>query len=445
MALCAAAAACSGFIPDNLKPIAISLAVIGFIGTLWSLISAESQNRAVKDELELVSQLLIKSGAGNLHYERLHRDWRGFLSADQIIDSLLRILKADPKNAQVTSELAVITSLHASAHITVGREIPSELLRLAKSSAERAILLAPDDPAAYCSMGIICDCENRHDEARQWFRKARDRGAPLWQIHICTSFWMEGKFEDALREIEAAISSGTDYGWYVSFWHGICLIGVGRYSDALPKLMLAYRLRGMRPDILHAISEALYFQGEVLPHFYYACLEAFSVLPANTRRGLVLFAQGLMHASIFLTCRFSKLLLPITRKFSRLKNFQYSHFPPFEPESTLARMAGQKGHLTAAETLLDRAIKSTPDVTILWAQKAWGAAGLGRYDDAIAAYDRAIKLEPKSEMLRKSKEQVLQVKAGKIKKPRFLIAQQNSDGTYSNTEIPINRPSKKKR
>jgi tetratricopeptide (TPR) repeat protein len=244
---------------------------------------------------------------------------------------------------------------------------------------------------------------------------------------------MEGKFEDALCVIEEVVAGVRLFAWLVPYWHGKCLFAVGRYSEATPALLVAFRLRGLRHDLMLSISESLYMQGRFLSSSFFHCLEALTLWAVNKRRSGRLLAEAIVHAGVFVLTRASRLILPLTRHITPLRKFQYSHFPPFEPEATLSEMAYEKGHMVAGHELIDRAIAVAPDVPRLWANKAIFLTHEKRYDEAIAACDRALLAEPDHPMWKHNREQLDLLKQGTIAETRRCLVDvgKKHDGSYS--------------
>ena len=183
----------------------------------------------------------------------------------------------------------------------------------------------------YAALGILRDNEGKYKEARRWFAEARDKGHPAWRIDMCTSYCMEGKFDNALHEIEQVVAEGKLFAWLIPYWHGKCLLAVGRYREAAPLLLLAFRIRGIKHDILLSISDAFYMQGRFLASAYFHCLAALALLPVNKRRSGRLLAEAILRTGIFMLTRISRSALPLTRHIAFLRKFQYSYFEPFQP------------------------------------------------------------------------------------------------------------------
>ena len=404
-------------------PIIGSILIVGgVVGAIWSIISVELQNRNLQNDMDVYTDLLIKGGIGNIHLERFRNDLRNDGRSSRALEHLTTAYEADPINGEAAAALAAVLTIEISFQNSVEQKIIPENLQRAKEVTARALTLAPELPSPYSASGIICDLEGKHKEAREWFRKARDKGDPLWQIELCISYGMDGRFPEALREIEQAVAKCDSENWLIHYLHGKCLVNVGRYAEALTPLMLAFDLRGLRHELILAISESLYMQGRFLPSAFYSCLEAVSLWPANKRRGLLLVSQAARSGLIFIITRLSRYLLRLTRNVKPLLKLHYAYLPaPYEPEAQLALMAVKRGHMAAANILLDQAIAIAPDVAVLWGNKATVLAMERKYDEAITAYDRALNYDPGNLAWEHSREQITLLKEGKITRiqPRF--------------------------
>lgn len=404
-----------GVISTTHPIIGTTLIVVGVVGAIWSIVSVELQYRNLQDDLDIYDSLLIKGGIGNIYLEKFQNDLRDNGSSPHAVEYLTAACEADPMNGEAAAALAAVLTIRISFQSSLDQKVTPENLHRAKDVATRALTLAPERPHPYSASGIVCDIEGKHKEAREWFRKARDKGDPLWQVELCVSYGMEGQFPEALSEIEQATATCDSGNWFFHYLHGKCLINMGRYAEALTPLMHAFSLRGQRHELMLAISESLYMQGRFLSSAFYRCREAVALLPANKRRSLLLVSQATLHSLIFIITRLSRYLLRFTRNIKPLLKLHYACLPaPYEPEAQLALMAVKRGHIAAGNILLDQAIAIAPDVSYLWGNKGTVLAMERKYDEAITAYDRALNYNPGNLAWEHSRKQITLLKEGKI-------------------------------
>ena len=390
------------------------LCCVGFVGTIWSLLTSELEARQLQEQLDLHAHLFARRGLGNVYLEMFRRDLRRYGNCDRAVEYLAKALDAEPANAEAACHLAVILALDISTLAPTDRKIDKEQIGFAKEAASRALRLAPSDDLPYSAWGIICDVEGKHRKARQWFRKAKAKGSIGWQVEMCTSYAMEGRFSDALHEIEQVIAKGDVFAGLVPFYHGTCLFGLGRYAESTPPLMAAFHLCGLRYGLALLISDSLYMQGRCVFASLFRCLEALAVWPVNKSRSLHLVGDAVTQMCVYSLGHFSRWLLPITRHMKPILRLQYSHFPPFEPEVTLSLIAWRKGHIPAGHDLINRALAIAPDVALLWGNKACFLMQEKKYDEAITACDRALQYEPDHPSWKHNREQLDLLKKGKI-------------------------------
>jgi tetratricopeptide (TPR) repeat protein len=265
---------------------------------------------------------LAKHGAGNVYLEIFRAELVKYGRCDRAVDYLAKAVHAEPDNPDASSQLAGVLALAISSLRSTGRDVPDAQLRFAKRIALRARELNPHNYSPYSALGILCDNEGKHEEARRWFAQARNKGDPVWQIEMCTSYGMEGRFEEALHEIEQVVAQGELFAWLVPYWHGKSLFAVGRYAEATPPLLLAFHLRGLRYDLMLSVSDSLYMQGRFLSSSLFHCLEALTLWPVNKKRSGRLLAEAVVHTLVFLLTRISRFAPPLTRHIKPVLKFQ---------------------------------------------------------------------------------------------------------------------------
>jgi tetratricopeptide (TPR) repeat protein len=269
-----------------------------------------------------------------------------------------------------------------------------EAVAEAKGYAERGHKLAPQSHVLVSSLGILCDLEGDHERARHYFRRGGELGiGPYWRLYASTSWGMEGKYTQALTEIEKAVEEGAK-GWIVDSYHGRALNSLARYDEAFPYLYRAYAVRGLRPELLRELEKAANFSGRLLAAVKYDCLLGLAMLRFSPRRGVVMLFKATSSTVIALLCVLSKKLWRFTQRLPIIGRLHGRLVPPEEPEVTILHDLAEREEYEAALILAKRALRIRPNKVDNHQIVIMLLINTRNRDEATTTCDRAIERWP---------------------------------------------------
>jgi Flp pilus assembly protein TadD len=247
---------------------------------------------------------------------------------------------------------------------------------------------------------------------------------------------MGREFGRALQELEQQKDEGTPGDWVVHQWRGRALLRTGRYEQAETELRKAVSMRGAYPGLALSLSEALYMQGRFPEANRYKTREAFLLLPINPRGSMHLFAEVLMHGTIYKLATASRKLEQLLPEHSTILRFLTRVVPPYEPYATLSEMAFTQGHMKEAYDLLQRALKFATNEARLWGNLSAVCMGLGRTDEAESACTRARALDPNNPRWEEQEKSIKAVASGSEQLRLFTVTQRKGkDGRPTTVEV----------
>jgi tetratricopeptide (TPR) repeat protein len=385
-----------------LPSVGIPLILLGFGGAFTSFVLGELRNQARDERLDVLEQLLAKSrSSGNPYSEQAKRALsRGPVAVTRILDLLDRALESDPDDLYALQTSAFVTALHLSFVQWLDPATrPRSMLRsssrtqfqarlqVARNRIARALYLAPNDPLGLATRGILADIAGEHAAARTAFRESGQSGlGPSWHLMAATSWDMEGRHDEALRQLETAASEeGATLGWLQPFYYGRALSACGRYAEALPHLKAAYSLRGGRPELLDALADTAYHVAYPGRSAYFRFrLGVQFIVHREWRRGVRNLGLALIHAGLSVACSGSKLLWMLSKRLGPIAALHRRVVPPNEFERTMGRILMEKGLFADAQALFARALDIDDRDLDCKALLAASLTNLGRTDEAHA-------------------------------------------------------------
>ena len=380
------------------------LSVVGGATALFSYWASKAQAGEYENFMEAQAVLLAKGGLGNALTESVTNELRKGGWARGVSARLRKALELTPDDVEtlelLSTTLALVLSFRSWVLRTSSGPRFREAIAEAKGYAEKGHELAPQSHVLLSSLGILCDLEGEHEQARDYFRRGGELGlGPYWRLHASTSWSMEGRSTQALAEVEKAVEEGAK-GYVVDFYRGRALNDLARYDEAFPYLHRAYRARGMRPELLRHLGMAANFSGRALAAAKYQCLLGFAMLRPSPRRGLVTLLLAIPISSLGVLGVLSKKLWGYTRRVPVVGRLHGRLLSPDEPEATvLLRLAGQREY-DAALLLAKRALQARPDKSENHETVVMLLANTRDRSGALAACDRALKSWPNHPRLR---------------------------------------------
>ena len=128
--------------------------------------------------------------------------YRGGANAGRLGQQMFRrAIEVDPDYALAHAGLA---DMYAFAWLYYFYD--QQLLRRARTAAERALQLAPDLAEAQSAMGSVCSAEKNHAEARNYFQKAIELNPNAFESNYLfgRASLVSGEYETAVRHFEQA-------------------------------------------------------------------------------------------------------------------------------------------------------------------------------------------------------------------------------------------------
>lgn len=341
------------------------VAAVGGVTALYSWWTSEAKVKEHENYMEAQTILLAKGGLGNAITESVQNELRKGGLAKSVAARLRKALELTPDDVETLELLSVGLALVLNYQNFVQGKIEWPGLRdaivEARSYAERGHELAPQSFLLLSSLGILCDLEGNHDQARDHFRRAGDAGAgPTWRLYAGASYGMEGKYPQGLAEIEKAVEEGV-VGWFVDFYHGRALNNVGRFDEAFGYLHRSYEVRGKVPELLKQLALAAMNSGRTLTAARYDWLMEFTLARRHGKerfRALLLSTRRLILAVLL---ALSKKLWPYTRCVPILGHLQVRFLPPDSPEALFVLHLASEGKHDAALLLARRALHLMPE------------------------------------------------------------------------------------
>ena len=344
----------------------------------------------------------LKCAVGNTFTQSVKQELESesFLAYEDTLRRLRRALELTPEEAETLELLCMVLASKLSFDSWVARDRENhdfrEVVAEAKSLAEKGHELVPENPTVLGSLGIICDLEGSHEQARHYFRRAGEKIGPYWRLHASTSFGMEEKYGEALSEVEKAIEEGAR-GWIVDFHYGRALNSHARFDEALPYLRQAQKARRSKrpqPQLLQALRIAANFSGHPLTANKYGWLLGISMLRGHPKRGLSELVATTGGSLIYGAFALSKTLWRYTQRVPSLRNLHAKLIPPDEPESTLLHDLAKQEEYGAALVLARRALQIMPDKQENFVPVFLLLANMGKRSEALAVCGQAIEKWP---------------------------------------------------
>ena len=384
----------------------------GFGGSFWSIFSNEKRHKKNETIQEIQTELLAKSGAGNVYYQSFEKNFTLNGYCENAVELLRKAISIDPNNYDSLLKLAGILVLQLSSRqgITGKQEsVQKTEIDEVKKLAKQASLLRPKVYDPHTIMGMVLDVEGKHKQARREFKRTGDLGYSEWHFCMSTSWGMEGNNVKSLKEAKIGIKENSDYHWGRRFVYGRSLLHNGKYAAALIQLRIAYKIRGVKPELMKDLSTAYYFLGHMCYAAYLQTKGGLWILPIFPKTAIYQIIQAFIHFLLGFLCICSKQVWHISKCSTFTQKIHLFLSSPYEPEATLSNMLLEQKHYNMALVHAKNAVKICPTVAGLWINLSNLHQLLGHEKLCLNSIQYAIRLEPKNLFFQYQKEQILAV------------------------------------
>jgi tetratricopeptide (TPR) repeat protein len=395
--------------------------ITGTVGTLWSYFKSENAFESLQSLVDIQAGFLSANKFGNIYLEKLKKDLEVKGRTINYHELINKALQIDPDNPDVicfySQQLALWLSHCQRFKFLPETYIISESNRLVEL-VKKALKKNPNYFALREVLGVLYDIKGLHNDARdQFYKISKYRKDPYWLFLVATSWLMEHHYEKALECMEAAISKGA-IGWIVNYNYGGALQQNGKYLEAYKYLKKAFRLRGLRAEVVDELVKNLtmrckYFSASMYSFILSLIKSKQSIKQAFISFGgsIYLLSMGSISAILrFITRCVNVLILPriITRKI----NFIY------EPHLSTSKILLQKGHYEQAENISSQVYRFN-NIQIL-NTLAVSQARQGKYNEAILTIDQALHIYKNDEKLIHNRKSFVYARDGN--KPGRLVS-----------------------
>ena len=380
------------------------LAVVGGVTALYTWWASEAKGKEHEDFIEAQTALLARRGLGNAITETVKNELDKGGWARDVNTRLRRALELTSDDVETLELLSVSLALVLSfrsyvLHTELGPKF-REAITEAEGYAKKGHELAPQSFVLLASLGILCDLEGNHEQARDYFRRAGAAGAgPSWRLYAGTSYGMEGKYPQGLAEIEKATEEGVK-GWMIDWYHGRALHNVGRYDEAFYYLDRAYETRGKHPQLLDLLGRAAVFSGRWLASAKYRWLHGLTMVRFAPLKAFMDLIIAVLYFDLVFCLKLSKRLWRYTRRVPLLNRAQAKLLPTDHPEVPILLHLASQEHYDAALLLARRALGCRPENVENHERVVILLINTQHRDDALNACGRALERWPDNPRLR---------------------------------------------
>lgn len=338
------------------------LLVAGVLGTVYSYWSSERHQDESDLMQDTLAELFVASGSANPYTELVNRKLkRG--GVQYVIPDLERALKLDPHDADALAMYVKFGVLHLWLRIVsdVRSRPPFADPDRLQQLIQRGFDTGKHPAEFFCAKGGLLDALNRCAEARECFRRGHELDPkPYWRLFSCTSYGIEGKYDEALAEIELGISEGA-VGPLTDFYYGRCLASVGEFSRAITLFKKIKRFRGLSYQLAVAMQEAYYFSWRPFLSAYFEMRAALLVVRINFRKAARHLAMASWHCVSPMLVRSAQVIARFSKMTSLLRESRLAKICELdEPYFSLGNSLVAKGRYAAAKKLYALAAENAP-------------------------------------------------------------------------------------
>jgi tetratricopeptide (TPR) repeat protein len=385
----------------------ISIVLVLFI-EIWLYIKGVVDSQAAESINRSIAKILFEGGLGNLYSRSIYDEVENTGRAKDISERLNKALEVDPNDQTALAGMAVTCALAISERRARGLSVETTDFDYVEELCQRGMRLYPNEDTFRNALGVLADAKGEHAAARSLFARASllsTSSDPHWRLYVATSYGLSGDHEQALCEIEQAISEGASV-WFTDFYMGRTLCSLGRYGAAVPYLKRARRHRRFRWEIAEWLRTAHFCQAQMAKAIGYQLIVLMLLTIGNPRTGLkglpgiLLFAFAVGFSR---SCRFIYILLSaIMPKRANILAF----LKPDSLELSVSEHLLKVGHFDACEQVCRAGLAAIPDSYKLAVNLAGCLAMQGRRDEAITEIDKVLVRLPDNKVLLWNRKQI---------------------------------------
>jgi protein O-GlcNAc transferase len=277
------------------------------------------------------------------------------------LERLKGFLKADPNNRELLIDCGKLS--HRLGHFEEAYEL-----------FHRAMAFLPNDPQVLAELGKLALSENKPEAAASFFRQALDiEKTPETLANLGIALNYSGSWDEAATCLTEATKLLTD--WFQLYRHlAVAEHHRGRYAEAIAA---AAHWHDLAEDAQSAgYLSLIHLDCEQWDDAERYAKEALTVDPEQSDANIVLGTLALNNMRITQAANYYAVANSQPGNGRALFGLGLSHLCQQEPE--------------AAEGCLQLAVEAMPDHVTGWVTLGWAKIGLGRYDEALSNFERAV-------------------------------------------------------
>lgn len=314
------------------------------------------------------------------------RAWYALVNFDYAgaIEPLRRVIDEYPNEAEAYGRLATVLN---------GEDRPDEALEV----VQRGLTIAPDNAEFLALAGILHSQRGDHAEADFWLRKAIAKAPtePLNYERLASAQRWAGRYEDALSTYQQALTLSPGFG-QARLGVGNIYTDLGRYRDALAQYrMVAADSNPTKWVQAHRYAGTLYLRLGDLTRAEQAAATEMKLGPTAAWNSIrVAQARGRHAEAVRLRTIIDETEAPPARGQRTYRRFRAAQ---------RGQLALEAGQTTEALEQFKLVLRSRPvlfDIEPLEDCLANAYLHLGRLDEAIAEYQRVLRLNPNDALSR---------------------------------------------
>ncbi|MBU1274208.1 MAG: tetratricopeptide repeat protein [Proteobacteria bacterium] len=375
----------------------ILLIIFGVITSVISILGTYVQDKQIQGIKFTQAVLFHKAGMGNIFKIQLDHEITRKGASNNVIKLLELALIVDPEDVDVMEELSAALALYISyCHFLNNKLSDKQLqeIRRVKQLCIAAKKRNPNSSMFYATVGMIWDIEDKHEEARKWFRKlGKLKADPYWRLYISTSWLLSGNYKEALIEMELAIKEGTK-GGMVDFYYARSLEACGQYEKSLLFYESAIKIEVNNDQLYSNYASALHMTGNFLAASTYFMSLAFRMIFFRSKKSIYFFIRAVHLFFLGGLLNTSRAVWKITKFVPIINRFHVWLINPSEPYKTLLALRIEKGYVGEAEVLARKRLAILPKSPYAMSDLAVCAAHNGDTELAYSLLNKAIELKP---------------------------------------------------
>ena len=265
-----------------------------------------------------------------------------------------------------------------------------------------AVERRPEYSKAHFNLGAILDAVGRFEEAETHLRRAIALNPQARDAHLNLSkaLYEQGRYAEALDAIRVAIEQDPDF-FEAHFNLGAILNVLGRFEEAETHLRRAIALNPQDVDAFRKLIEVFTPQGRYK--------EAIDLIAQTAALDLASPQAAELHFLIGQTAQENGQLGAAAEYYMRTFEIDSHHTKAIR---RLAHLRSEQQHYDEVLELLQRLIDIDPSDAVAHDNMGVALFYLGRNDEALKSFDRALSLDSTLENARANREALLEAMEG---------------------------------